>query len=172
MVNKIVQRNFCANALHFYYLYISVYTQVPADYKKVTLEQYFLEKYIITPWNNSWIIKDSLKTIILRVVWLSKRTACTVHRMSLLSYQILCTYYIPWSLWRTCVIAHHLRFSGTCFRITEELWWTRLTRLLEQLANIPTPQSLSQLSKHEKAFSTVFTFSFQKNLLYSFWKPT
>lgn len=124
----------------FTFLFIRKYLQSTTKSHWNTI---FRERYIITPWNNSWVITDSLKTIILRVVWLlSQWTAYTVHRMSLFSYQILCTYCtLPLHHSEESVITQHLHFPGTYFQITEELWWTSLTRLLKQLISplLPYP---------------------------------
>lgn len=69
VVTKIVQKNFCANALHFYYLYFPVYTQVPAGYNQVQLEQYFQRK-VYNYSLKQFLDYNSLKTIILKVIWL------------------------------------------------------------------------------------------------------
>ena len=166
-VTKIVQRSFSANTWPFLFLWSSYLYPTACRLQLGHTGTVFSKRSVSTPWNNSWIITNCFKTIILSVIWLlPKWIAYTVQNIPLFRYQILCLPILPCHFiilknlycYLSSTFPKHL-LSDLCgtwrsSRSTDS-WNTWL------LAIIPIPFLLSQFVKHGKILCRVFTFSSQ-----------
>lgn len=135
VVTKIVQRNFQCKHTAIFITLTSL--SIPECLQTATRSQWnsiFRERSIITPWNNSWTLTNSLKTISLSVFQLlPKLIAYTVHRMSFFRYQVLCLLYLAISsLCRICII-----LSMLPRHLHSDLWGT----VMNQPYLVQTPET-------------------------------
>lgn len=154
---------------HFYYLDLPVYTWMPADCQLGHSGTVFSEKgSIITPWNNSWITTDSLKTIPLSVFQLLPKLIAYIECHSS-GIKFFVYYTLPFQpsagsvLYPLSTLPRHLH---------SDHWGT----VMNQPYLVQTPETpgcwLSSPSSPSKPVSMIFTFSFQTqtSFLRSFWK--
>jgi len=128
VVTKIVQRNFQCKHTAIFITLTSL--SIPECLQRATRSQWnsiFRERSIITPWNNSWILTNSLETISLSVFQLLPKLIPILYIECHSSGIKFFVYYtLPFHPSAESVL-YYLRYPGTYVQITEELWWTSLT---------------------------------------------